>query len=77
MMQIKAGKMLVETNKFYIGDGNGAFLEEAPGKVWENTWRHSPGSGQYYGTFVPVDKLKPASLYVTTPSVIIGWFKIR
>ena len=75
ILRITAGKTVIETNKFYMGDGNGAALEEAPEKHLNNKIINSPGSSLFYEKFIGVEKLKAGSLYITTPSVHVGWFK--
>ena len=76
LLRITAGKTVIETNRFFIGDGNGAALVEAPEKRLNNKLTNEPGSSLDYAKFVTVDKLKAGSLYVTTPSVHVGWVKV-
>ena len=75
VLRITAGKTVIETKSFFIGDGNGAALVQAPDKRLNNKQINEPGSSLYYEEFVPVEKLKAGSLYITTPSVFVGWFK--
>jgi hypothetical protein len=74
ILRITASKTVIETKSFFIGDGNGAALVQAPTQRLRNKQTNGPGSSLYYEDFVPVDKLKPGSLYITTPSVNVGWF---
>jgi hypothetical protein len=75
ILRITAGKTIIETKSFFIGDGCGAALVQAPEKRLNNKQVNEPGSSLYYEDFVPVKKLKAGSLYITTPSVSVGWFK--
>ena len=75
ILRITAGKTVIETKSFFIGDGNGAALVQAPKQRLGNKEINEPGSSLYYEDFVPVEKLKPGSFYITTPSVFVGWFK--
>ena len=75
LLRITAGKTVIETKSFFIGDGDGAALQQAPEKRLNNKQVNEPGSSLYYGSFIKVEKLKAGSLYVTTPSVFVGWVK--
>ena len=75
VLRITAGETVIETKSFFIGDGNGAAIFEAPDKRLRNIQRNGVGSSLYFANFVSVDKLKPGSFYVTTPSVFVGWVK--
>ena len=75
ILRITAGKTVIETKSFFIGDGTGAALVQAPSKRLGNKETNEPGSSLYYEDFISVEKLKAGSFYVTTPSVNVRWFK--
>ncbi|MFO0928443.1 MAG: hypothetical protein U0736_15685 [Gemmataceae bacterium] len=75
LLRITAGKTVIETKSYYLGDGCGATLVEAPERRLNNVQMNEPGSNLLYEAVIPITKLKAGSLYITSPDVNIGWFK--
>jgi hypothetical protein len=71
--RVSAGKTVIETRTFFFGDGRGAGSWDATKEGSGNSYIHNPGSSINYQQFLPVEKLKAGSIYVTTPSIIFKW----
>jgi hypothetical protein len=71
--RVSAGKTVIETREFFFGDGKGAGHWEATKQGAGNVAVHYSGSSLVYQQFLRVDKLKPGSLYLTTPSIVFEW----
>jgi hypothetical protein len=87
MIRITAGKSLIETSKFYLGDRWGCTQFEIAGDVihWippkggmGDTLAgmvKQPGTAYYSQSFVALDQLKAGSVLLTSPSFVFRWGK--
>lgn len=88
ILRVTVGKTIIETRELFLGDGKGAIQIEAikegmhwvpasggKGFIFDGSDTSAPGSEIHMEHFLPVEKLKPGSLYITTPSIIFRWGK--
>ena len=82
LLRISSGKTVVVARSVFLGDGKAAteFVALKDGIMWANTdgsmgvvidgkIEHGVGTTIGAEDFITVDKLKPGSVYVTTPSI--------
>ncbi len=88
VLRLTVGKTVIETRTIFLGDGKGATVYEATkegahwvppeggkGFVVDGAQIFASGStiGEPSPNFITVQKLKPGSVYVTTPSIKFQW----
>jgi hypothetical protein len=86
LLRLTAGKLVIETNRLFLGDFKGAQEIEATklGMNWvtakgrqpfyiDGVDTHEPGSTTGADDYQIIAQLKPGSLLVTTPSIKFVW----